>query len=359
MTRMRKVTLIKGDGIGPEVIESAVRSVEALGLGIEWEEMPAGEKAIKEFGDPLPQETIEAIKRNKVCLKGPLTTPIGKGYRSVNVSLRQNLGLFANIRPAKLFDGVPSPYSGRKIDFIVIRENTEDLYVGIELKPGSKEAKALLEALPTSERRKILQDSAISLKPISYSASKRIAEFAFHYAEQNKRRKVSVVTKANIMKETDGIFLDAARSVASNHELEFEELLVDNAAMQLVKKPESYDVLLCPNLYGDILSDLCAGIVGGLGLVPSANIGEGFAVFEPVHGSAPKHAGKNEANPFASILSAAMMLRYLGELEASEKLEKAVREVIFEGKKLTYDIAKGKPSKTTEVTEEVIKKLRK
>jgi isocitrate dehydrogenase (NAD+) len=347
---MHKVTFIPGDGIGPDVAFAARRVVEATGVQIEWEEKIAGEPAIEKYDTPLPDDTLESIKRNKVAFKGPITTPIGGGYRSVNVLLRQLLNLYACVRPARSIPGTKTPF--QNIDLVVIRENTEDVYAGVEFPPHSEEAKKIISLC----NGKVREDSAITLKPISFYASERIVRFAFRYAIEHNRKKVTCVTKANIMKFTDGLFLEAARKVAEEFpQIEFEERLVDNMAMQLVQKPHLYDVLVTPNLYGDILSDLCAGLIGGLGVAPGANIGDEAAVFEPVHGSAPKYKGMNKVNPTAAILSAAMMLDYLGEKEASQRIEKAVREVIAEGKWVTYDL--GGNASTTEMTEAIIDKL--
>ncbi len=314
---MYKVILIPGDGIGPEIVAAAVAVVEATGVGIAWEEALAGEKALEKCGTPLPEETIVSLKQIGVGLKGPLTTPIGSGYRSVNVALRKALDLYVNLRPAKSYPGVKSLY--RDIDLVVVRENTEDLYAGVEHMVGP--------------------DAAESIKIITRSASERIARYAFDYTRRQGRRKVTAVHKANIMKLSDGLFLESVRAVAEQFpEIEFEERIVDNMAMQLVQKPHLYDVMVMPNLYGDILSDLCAGLVGGLGVAPSANIGDEVALFEPVHGSAPKYAGKDRVNPTATILSAALMLRHLGEEEAAVRIEQAVAAVLGEGKSTTYDL---------------------
>ena len=314
---MHKVILIPGDGIGPEIVAAAVAVVEATGVGIAWEEALAGEKALEKCGTPLPEETIVSLKQIGVGLKGPLTTPIGLGYRSVNVALRKALDLYVNLRPAKSYPGVKSLY--RDIDLVVVRENTEDLYAGVEHMVGP--------------------DAAESIKIITRSASERIARYAFDYTRRQGRRKVTAVHKANIMKLSDGLFLESVRAVAEQFpEIEFEERIVDNMAMQLVQKPHLYDVMVMPNLYGDILSDLCAGLVGGLGVAPSANIGDEVALFEPVHGSAPKYAGKDRVNPTATILSAALMLRHLGEEEAAVRIEQAVAAVLGEGKSTTYDL---------------------
>lgn len=314
---MHKVTLIQGDGIGPEIVAATLTVVEATGVKIAWEEAIAGEEALEKYGTPLPEETLVSLQKNKVGLKGPLTTPIGSGYRSINVALRKALDLYVNLRPAKSYPGVNSPY--REIDLVVVRENTEDLYAGVEHMVGP--------------------DAAESIKIITRRASERIVRYAFEYARQHNRRKVTAVHKANILKLSDGLFLETARSVAVQYpEIEFEERIVDNMAMQLVQKPHLYDVMVMPNLYGDILSDLCAGLVGGLGVAPSANIGDTVALFEPVHGSAPKYRGEDKVNPTAMILTAALMLRYLGEEEAASRIERAVAEVLREGKTVTYDL---------------------
>src|SRR6187455_1717841 len=306
----RRITLIPGDGIGPELAEATTRVLDASGIGFEWESVAAGEAAIEEYGTPLPDHVLESVRRNHVALKGPITTPVGGGFRSVNVGLRQALELYANVRPARSMKGLDLRYDD--VDLIVVRENTEDLYAGIEHMVG--------------------RDAAESIKIITRAASERIARFAFEYAVANGRRKVTAVHKANIMKLTDGLFLEACRTVAQGYagRVEFEDRIVDNMCMQLVQKPDLYDVLLLPNLYGDIVSDLCAGLVGGLGVAPGANIGTEAAVFEPVHGSAPKYAGQDKANPTALILSGALMLRHLGHPDTADRLETAVRDVIAE-----------------------------
>lgn len=333
-----KITLIPGDGIGPEVTEAARRCIEATGVKVEWDIAYAGEEAQKKSQDLLPEATLTSIKKNKVALKGPVTTPIGTGFRSVNVAIRQALNLYACVRPAKSYPGVKSFY--KDIDLVVIRENSEDLYAGIEFEEGKPETKNLIAKIQEYGKKKIRPDSGISIKPISKFASQRIAEFAFQYALKFNRKKVTVVTKSNIMKFTDGLFLKTARAVAQKYtgKVAFEEMLVDNMAMQLVQKPNNFDVLLLPNLYGDILSDLCAGLTGGLGIAPGANIGDGMAVFEAVHGSAPKYKGKNLVNPAAMILSGVLMLRYIKEEGAADRLENAVKEVLAEGKSVTYDL---------------------
>lgn len=314
---MHKITLIRGDGIGPEIVAATLDVIEAAGVAIEWQEAAAGESALESCGTALPGETLDSLRETRIGLKGPLTTPIGSGFRSINVALRKALDLYVNLRPARSYPGVSSLY--RDIDLVVVRENTEDLYAGVEHMVGP--------------------DAAESIKIITRSASERIASYAFEYALREKRRKVTVVHKANILKLSDGLFLEAVRSVASNYPaVEFEERIVDNMAMQLVQKPHFYDVMVMPNLYGDILSDLCAGLIGGLGLAPSANIGDGIALFEPVHGSAPKYRGKDRVNPSAMILTAALMLRHLGEADAAGRIEKAVAGVLDEGKTLTYDL---------------------
>ena len=357
-----KITFIPGDGIGPEVTLAAKRCIEATGVKIEWEEAIAGEEALKKTGELLPAMTLESIKKNKVCLKGPITTPIGTGFRSVNVAIRHALDLYACVRPAKTYPGVKSLY--KDIDLVIVRENSEDLYAGIEFEEGRKETQDIIAQIEKYSGKKIRPDAGISIKPISRFAAERIANFAFDYAVKFRRKKVTVVTKANIMKFTDGLFLNVAREAAKKYtgKVNFEESLVDNMAMQLVQKPRNFDVLLLPNLYGDILSDLCAGLVGGLGVAPGANLGDNAAVFEAVHGSAPKYKGMNKTNPTAMILSGVLMLRYIGELKAAEKLESAVREVIAEGKSVTYDLKPDPkdPSAvgTKEMADVVIKKMK-
>ncbi|MDI6759145.1 MAG: isocitrate/isopropylmalate dehydrogenase family protein, partial [Candidatus Omnitrophota bacterium] len=335
---MHKITLIPGDGIGPEVVSAARRCIEATGVDIDWEERLAGEAALEEFGDLLPEDTLLSVKKNKVALKGPITTPVGSGFRSVNVAIRQALDLYACLRPVKSYPGANSFY--KNIDLVVVRENSEDLYAGIEFEEGKEETKGIIAKIGEYSKKKIRLDSGISIKPISKYASERIIRFAFEYALRNNRRKVTAVHKANIMKFTDGLFLETARLVSKDYEgkIVFENVIVDNMAMQLVQKPHNFDVLVLPNLYGDIISDLCAGLVGGLGLAPGANIGDGIAVFEAVHGSAPKYKGMNKVNPVAMILSGALMLKHIGENKAAERLENAVREVIAEGKFVTYDL---------------------
>ncbi len=318
MTLTYTVTLIPGDGIGPELADATVTVLEATGIDFEWKPVEAGESQIAIHGTPLPEAVLDSIRETRVALKGPITTPIGEGFRSVNVTLRQTLDLYANLRPAQSIKGLDTRYED--VDLVIVRENTEDLYAGIEHRVG--------------------KDAAESIKIITRHASERIARFAFDYAVANRRHKVTAVHKANIMKLSDGLFLESCRTVAAEYEgrIEFEDRIVDNMCMQLVQKPDLYDVLVLPNLYGDIVSDLAAGLVGGLGVAPGANIGEMAAVFEPVHGSAPKYAGQDVANPTALILSGALMLRHLGEIAAAERVERAVREVIGEGRTLPRDL---------------------
>ena len=333
----RIVTLIPGDGIGPEVVAAAKKCIAATGVQIRWEEVEAGETAMKKYGTPLPKPVLESVRRNGVALKGPITTPIGTGFRSVNVALRKELDLYACVRPCKLYAGVRSAYP--KVDLVVVRENTEDLYAGIEFESGASETREFIVFVRKKKNVEVRPDSGISLKPISRFASERIVRFAFTYAKKNGRKKVTAVHKANIMKYSDGVFLDAARRVAQEFpDIGFNELIVDNMCMQLVQKPSIYDVIVAPNLYGDMISELCAGLVGGLGVAPSANIGDKIALFEPTHGSAPKYAGLNKVNPTATILSGAMMLRYLDEEKAAKKLEGAAASVIAKGKFVTYDL---------------------
>ena len=355
------ITLIPGDGIGPELADAARRCVDALGLDINWQVMEAGEGCIKKYKTPLPAATLESIKKNKIALKGPITTPIGTGFRSVNVELRKSLDLYACLRPCRTYKGVRSRYDN--IDIVIVRENTEDLYAGIEFEKGLKDTNDLIKMLESLSAKSIRPDSAISIKPISVEGTKRIVKFAFEYAIKNKRKKITAVHKANIMKYTDGLFLEVAREVAKSYEgkIAFEDRIVDNMCMQLVQKPEDYDVLVLPNLYGDIISDLAAGLVGGLGVAPGANIGDGVAVFEPTHGSAPKYKGMNKTNPTAIILSAVLMLKHLGEEAAAKKLDRAVASVIEEGRSVTYDLKKDRldPSAvgTREMADAIIKKI--
>lgn len=330
-----KVTLIPGDGIGPEVIGAARKIIDASGANIEWDVVKAGEEVIEEFGTPLPEYVLESIKRNKVALKGPVTTPIGKGFKSVNVTLRQTLNLYSNIRPIKTYAGIKSRYEN--VDLVIFRENTEDLYAGIE--------------------HMVSDEIAESIKIISKKASDRIVRAAFEYARKNNRKKVSAVHKANIMKLSDGLFLNCARNIAKEYsDIEFEDVIVDAMSMKLVLDPEKYDVLVMPNLYGDILSDMAAGLVGGLGMVPGANIGENGAVFEPAHGSAPDIAGMNKSNPIAAVLSGIMMLKHIGEFDAAAKIEKAIEKVVRDGRHVTPDL--GGNAGTSEFTEAIIKEMK-
>jgi isocitrate dehydrogenase (NAD+) len=328
------VTLIPGDGVGPELADATRRVIDASGVKIEWEIQDAGLAVMEKEGTPLPDRVLDSIRKNKVALKGPITTPRGGGFRSVNVALRKALDLYACLRPCKHYPGVRTRFE--KVDLVVVRENTEDLYAGVEFEPGTDEAKQII-ALAGG---RIRDDAAISIKPISAFASERIVEFAFRYAVENGRRKVTAVAKDNIMKATDGLFYRTAREVAKRYEgeVEYDEWLVDAMCMQLVQKPELYDVMVMPNLYGDILSDLCAGLVGGLGVAPGANIGDEVALFEAIHGSAPKYTGMNKVNPTALILSSVLMLRHLGETDAADRVETAIASVIAEGKSVTYDM---------------------
>jgi len=358
---MYTITLIPGDGVGPEISEATRRVIEATGVPVKWDIQDAGEEIYKKEGNPLPVRVIDSIKENKVAIKGPVTTPVGTGFRSVNVTLRQALDLYSCLRPCRSFKGARTKFEN--IDLIIVRENTEDLYAGIEFQKDSDEAKKLIDFIEESTKKVIRKDSGISIKPISVYGTERIVRFAFEYARKNKRKKVTAVHKANIMKYSDGLFLEVARNVAISYsDIEFEDRIVDNMCMQLVQKPELCDVIVLPNLYGDILSDLAAGLIGGLGLAPGANIGDEIAVFEPTHGSAPKYKGLNKMNPFAMMLSGVMMLRYLGETSAADRLERSIAMVIEEGKFVTYDM-KPKPddpsaAKTSEVADEVIKKLK-
>jgi isocitrate dehydrogenase (NAD+) len=355
------VTLIPGDGIGPEVTEAAKQVLEATGIAFNWELAYAGAGALEKFGAVLPDATLESIRKNKVALKGPVTTPVGAGFRSVNVALRKELDLYACLRPCQSYPGIPSPF--KDVDIVVVRENTEDLYIGIEFEEGTPESVKLIKLVAETTGNKIRKDSGISLKVISEPASRRIVKFAFEYARAHKRKKVTAGHKANIMKFSDGLFLAVAREVAKGYpDIEFNDIIIDNLCLQLVRRPQQFDVLVLPNLYGDIVSELCAGLVGGLGVTPGANLGDELAIFEPTHGSAPKYKGQNKVNPMAMILSGAMMLRHLGETKAAEQLEKAVAAVIAEGKNVTYDMKPDMPHAkvvgTSQVAEAVIKKLR-
>lgn len=359
---MYTITLIPGDGIGPEISEATRRVLDATGVKIKWEIQDAGEDVYQKEGNPLPERVVDSIRKNKVAIKGPVTTPVGTGFRSVNVTLRQALDLYACLRPCISFKGARTRYEN--IDLVIVRENTEDLYAGIEFQKDREETKKLIDFVKSSTGKNIRPDSGISIKPISVYGTERIVRFAFEYARKNKREKVTAVHKANIMKHSDGLFLETARDVASKYgDIEFEDKIIDNMCMQLVQKPELYDVIVLPNLYGDIVSDLAAGLIGGLGLAPGANIGDEMAVFEPTHGSAPKYKGLNKMNPFAMMLSGVMMLRHFGEFNAADKLEKAIAAVIEEGRHVTYDM-KPRPedptaAKTSEVADAVIEKYKK
>jgi isocitrate dehydrogenase (NAD+) len=332
---VHRVTLIPGDGIGPELAAATKRVLDASGVDFDWEVVDAGEAVIAREGTPLPQSVLDSILRNKVAIKGPITTPVGVGFRSVNVALRQTLGLYANVRPVRSIPGLVTRYEN--VDLVIVRENTEDLYAGIEHMVGP--------------------DAAESIKIITRAASERIARYAFEYAVANGRSKVTAVHKANIMKFSDGLFLESCRTIAAQYEgrIAFEDRIVDNMCMQLVQKPELYDVLVLPNLYGDIVSDLCAGLVGGLGVAPGANIGPDAAVFEAVHGSAPKYAGQNKANPTALMLSGVLLLRHIGEQAAAKRVEDAIRAVIAEGRTVTYDL--GGSAGTSEFADAIVARL--
>src|SRR5256714_2210236 len=355
------VILIPGDGTGPELTEATRRVLEATGVEFDWDVRHAGTDVMEEHGgNPLPDEVLEAIRDAGVALKGPITTPVGGGFRSVNVGLRKALDLYAQVRPCKSYAGVRTRFP--EVDLVVVRENTEDLYAGIEFEEGSDEALELIDWISNKAQTRVRQDSGLSIKPISVSGTRRIVEYAFDYARRNGRRKVTAVHKANIMKFSDGLYLRVAREVAAeNDDVEFDDRIVDNMSMQLVQRPEEYDVLVCPNLYGDVVSDLCAGMIGGLGMAPGANVGEGIPVFQPTHGSAPQYAGQNKVNPMAQMLSGMLMLRYLEEREAADRLEEAIAEVIREGESVTYDM---KPSRddpsavgTSEVADAIVEKL--
>jgi isocitrate dehydrogenase (NAD+) len=358
---MYNITLIPGDGTGPEISEATKRVIEATGIPIKWDIQEAGLDVFEKEGNPLPQRVLDSIKKNKVAIKGPITTPVGTGFRSVNVTLRQTLDLYCCLRPSRTFKGVRTRF--QDVDLVIVRENTEDLYAGIEFAKGTEDVKKLIDLIHDLTGKTIRSDSGISIKPISVYGTERIVRFAFEYARKNKRRKVTAVHKANIMKYSDGLFLETARNVAAKYtDIEFEDRIVDNMCMQLVQKPELYDVIVLPNLYGDVVSDLAAGLIGGLGVAPGANLGEEYAVFEPVHGSAPKYKGLNKVNPLAMILSGVMMLRHLREFEAAQRLETAVASVIEEGKNVTYDMkpAPDDPTAatTSQMADAIIEKLR-
>jgi len=355
------VTLIPGDGVGPEISEATVRALEATGVEFDWDVQQAGENVMAEYGTPLPEHVLESIRRSRVALKGPITTPVGTGFRSVNVALRQELELYACVRPIKAYPGARN--LREDLDFVVIRENSEDIYIGIEFEKGTPECRQVLEEVSVLSRKRIRPDSGLSIKPISVSGSERIVQYAFDYARQYGRKKITLVHKANIMKHTDGLFLAVGREVARrNPDIEFEDRIVDNMCMQLVLRPREYDVLVLPNLYGDIVSDLGAGMIGGLGLAPGANIGTDGAVFEATHGSAPKYAGQNRVNPMALMLSGVLMLRHLKETAAADALEHGIADVIREGRAVTYDMKESRSDPTSvgtiQVADAVVEKLR-
>ena len=361
--KTHRVTLIPGDGTGPEIADATRRVLDGTGVSFDWDVQHAGESVMDEFGTPLPEHVLESIRTNRVAIKGPITTPVGTGFRSVNVALRKELDLYMCLRPCKHYPGVRSRY--QDVDLVIARENHEDLYAGIEFEQGSAEARKLIDFLADLGAARVKEDSGISIKPISITGTKRIVRGALDYAVKHERKKVTAVHKANIMKFSDGLYLKTAREVYEEEYrdsgVEFEDRIVDNMAMQLVQKPELYDVLVCPNLYGDILSDLGAGLIGGLGVAPGGNIGDEAAVFEPTHGSAPKYAGQNKVNPMAMMLSGMLMLHHLEEMEAADRLEAALAAVIAEGKDVTYDM---KPNRddltavgTSEVADAVIAKL--
>jgi len=346
------ITLIPGDGVGPEVTSAARRVLEATGIDFQWEVINAGASALASEGSLLPERLLESIKKNRVALKGPTTTPVGSGFRSVNVALRKSLDLYACLRPCHSYPGIPSRYEN--VDIVVVRENTEDLYAGIEFARGNPETEKLLSFIKHSTGEIVPTDSGLSIKLISEAGTRRIVRFAFEYARANGRKKVSAVHKANIMKFSDGLFLEVAREVASSYpDIKFDDWIVDNLCAQLVQRPHQFDVLVLPNLYGDIVSDLCAGLVGGLGVAPGANIGNESAVFEPTHGSAPKYTGLNRVNPLATILSGIMMLRHLDEDVAADRLEAAVARVVAEGKTVTYDLKPDRNDPTAVGTSEM------
>jgi isocitrate dehydrogenase (NAD+) len=355
------VTLIPGDGVGPEICEATVRVLEATGVQFDWDVQQAGENVMERYGTPLPEHVLDSIRRTRVALKGPITTPVGTGFRSVNVALRQELELYACVRPVRAYPGARNLRDD--LDLVIVRENSEDIYAGIEFENGTEDCRKLLEEISSLSRKRIRPDSGLSIKPISVSGSQRIVQFAFDYARENGRRKVTLVHKANIMKHTDGLFLAVGREVAArNPDVSFEDRIVDNMCMQLVLRPSEYDVLCCPNLYGDIISDLGAGMIGGLGLAPGANVGTAGAVFEATHGSAPRYAGQNKVNPMAVMLSGVLMLRHLGEGVAADALEGAIAEVIKEGRAVTYDLKAQRDDPTavgtSQVADAVVQRLR-
>jgi len=355
-----RITLIPGDGVGPEISEATRRVLEATGVKFNWELAYAGAEVMAKEGTPLPDAVIASIKKNKVALKGPVTTPVGTGFRSVNVALRKALDLYACVRPCKTYPGAPTSY--KDVDIVIVRENTEDLYAGVEYERGTKEAGELIKFINKQKGNVIREDSGLSIKMITEFGTRRIVKYAFEYARKYKRKKVTATQKANIMKFSDGLFLSVAREVAKDYpDIEFQDALIDSLCMQLVRRPQEYDIIVAPNLYGDIISDLCAGLVGGLGLAPGANIGEEIALFEPTHGSAPKYTGQNKVNPMAMMLSGVLMLRHIGEAKAADRLEKAIATVIKEGKSVTYDMKERRDDPTavgtSQVADAVIEKL--
>ncbi|MDZ7620138.1 MAG: isocitrate/isopropylmalate dehydrogenase family protein [Patescibacteria group bacterium] len=355
-----EVTLILGDGVGPELADAARRCVDATGVEIHWDLQEAGIDVMERTGTPLPEALMESIRRTRCALKAPITTPVGTGFRSVNVHLRQAFGLFACIRPCKYYPGVRTFFSESGVDLVIVRENTEDLYAGVEFEAGQPSTAELIGQInrlsPSRPIRTGTEETGVSIKPISVSGTERIVRCAFEYARDHGRRKVTAVHKANIMKHTDGLFLHTARRVAEEFAglgIEFEDRIVDNMCMQLVQKPELYDVVVLPNLYGDILSDLAAGLVGGLGVAPGMNLGDGGAIFEATHGSAPKYKGQNKVNPTALILSGMLMLHHLGEDAAADRLERATAAIIAEGKDVTYDMKPNRDDPTAVGTREM------
>jgi isocitrate dehydrogenase (NAD+) len=355
-----RVTFIRGDGTGPELSEATARVLEATGVEFEWDWQDAGADVYEAEGNPLPERVLESIRRNKIAIKAPITTPVGSGFRSVNVALRKELDLYCCLRPCKAYKGVRTRFP--ETDIVIVRENHEDLYAGIEFEQGSEEARKLRETIKELSGKEIREDAGISIKPISIFGTRRIVRSAFEYARANDRRKVTAAHKANIMKFSDGLFLHTAQEVAQEYpDMEFEDRIIDNLCNQLVSRPEEYDVVVLPNLYGDIVSDLGAGMIGGLGMAPGGNIGDDYAVFEATHGSAPKYKGMNKVNPMALMLSGVMMLRHLGEQDACRRMESAIAAVIEEGKSVTYDM---KPTRddptavgTSDVADAIIEKM--
>lgn len=353
-----RVTLITGDGVGPELAEAARMCIDATGVKIDWDVQEAGVDVMERLGTPVPDSVIESCRANGIALKAPITTPVGTGFRSVNVHLRHALDLYACVRPCKQYPGVRTHFGDTKVDLVIVRENTEDLYIGCEFEKGKPETAELIAMAKKLTGKTIRPDSGLSLKPISVEGTRRIVSYAFEYARKHKRKKVTSVHKANILKYSDGLFLEVSREVAKAYpDIEFEDRIVDNMCMQLVQKPELYDVMVLPNLYGDIISDLCAGLVGGLGVAPGANIGDKGAVFEATHGSAPKYKGQYKMNPTALILSGVLMLEHIGEVDAAKRLEDAVAKVIAEGKSVTYDMKPHRDDPTAVGTLEMAKAI--